>query len=119
MDKPLHEHGVLTGRGKPHMSKNIIPALANVDTVRRVMDEHRAAGREKELDELVGTWAGEDQAQPFDTSEADDLLSDYICTLADGSILAWGEEYLKGRALVVIEFGNVIDLGPVYSTRDD
>ncbi len=94
------------------------PALADADTVRTAL---AACSGPDSLNDLVSSWAGEDQALPFDPEYADDLLNEYVCTLADGTILAWGAELASGRDLVVRDqsYGTPALIGTIPHRRDD
>lgn len=72
---------------------------AQIEAVHEVMIEAiRAGDDEAATDALTALGDLVDQAAPANSAFAESLVGDYICTLEDGTIAAWGADFpVRGR----------------------
>ena len=97
----------------------------------RTFTEALKATRPSDRRAFLGSIAGQDAAEPFSSKIADGLSSDYVVTLGDGAIVAFGADHAGADRDVVIhtadnETGTVVVSGDeadtgwaVFTSRDE
>jgi hypothetical protein len=80
--------------------------IERMNAVQQLVGFDNKEAREEELraiNEELGQWFGEGQPRADLSETALAIGADYICALADGSILAWGADRAIGREIVIID----------------